>query len=94
MNSQTGAKPKGGGGIARGVPPGPPPPPPGPPLAPGSGFVVSARIIDRSTSKPVSGVRYSVVDSTGATRAVGQTDWQGTVHHELPAGGKYEIRIT
>jgi hypothetical protein len=92
VNSQTGSKPK-SSAVARGTPPKPSPPPPGPPLAPGNSFVVSAKLVDKTTKKPVSGLKYEVLDSRGAVRAAGQTDWQGTVFHEFPEGGSYEIKL-
>ncbi len=65
----------------------PPPPPPGQPP-----HVIVARVIDETTSQPLSNVEYDVLDPSGRVFESGRTDWHGMVRHPVPDPGQYTVR--
>lgn len=94
MNSHTGGRIKVSSEIARGPTRKIAPPAAHQlPKAPAVRHAVAARVIDQDTHKPVSGAAFEVLDAAGTVVRKGQTDWQGTVYHEVATEGTYTVRI-
>lgn len=70
-----------------------PPATPQAPLSPTIKYAIAARVIDQDTQEPVSGAEFEVLDDARTVLKKGQTDWQGTIYHEVATAGTYTVRI-
>jgi len=59
----------------------------------GARHVLTARIVDDGTDRPIRGARYQVLNQAGDVVASGTTRHDGMVRHELPEAGEYTVQV-